>query len=106
MTAALEPLLTNITNHPALNNDFYDQWMTRKFTIDELAVFARNYGEWVKSFPDALAILLVTTGDIDAKTEYVKTLFSEMGYGNAEKVHSILLNNFFKIGRASCRERV
>ncbi|HEV3037016.1 MAG TPA: iron-containing redox enzyme family protein [Candidatus Angelobacter sp.] len=96
MTASLETLLANITNHPALNNDFYHQWMTRKFTIDELAVFARNYGEWVKSFPDALAILLVTTDDIDAKTEYVKTLFSEMGYGNAEKVHCILLDNFFK----------
>ena len=96
MTAALETLLTNIIHHPALNNDFYNEWMTRKFTFDELTVFARNYGEWVKSFPDALAILLVVTGDIDAKTEYVKTLFSEMGYGNAEKVHSVLLNNFFK----------
>src|SRR5437763_851306 len=96
MTAALETLLTNITNHPALNNDFYNEWMTRKFTIDELTVFARNYGEWVKSFPDALAILLVTTDDIDAKTEYVKTLFSEMGYGSSGKVHSVLLNEFFK----------
>src|SRR5437660_4809027 len=96
MTRELETLLTDITNDSALNNEFYREWMTRRLTIDELAVFARNYGEWVKSFPDALAILLVTTGDIDAKTEYVKTLFSEMGFGNAEKVHSILLNNFFK----------
>jgi pyrroloquinoline quinone (PQQ) biosynthesis protein C len=96
MTTALEALLTDITNHPALNNEFYHEWMTRKLTVEELAVFARNYGEWVKSFPDALAILLVTTQDIDAKTEYVKTLFSEMGYGNSEKVHSILLSNFFK----------
>lgn len=96
MTTALEALLTDITNHPALNNEFYHEWMTRKLTVEELAVFARNYGEWVKSFPDALAILLVTTQDIDAKTEYVKTLFSEMGYGNSEKVHSVLLNNFFR----------
>jgi pyrroloquinoline quinone (PQQ) biosynthesis protein C len=96
MTKALEVLLTDITNHPALNNDFYREWMTRRLTIEELAIFARNYGEWVKSFPDALAILLVTTADIDAKTEYVKTLYSEMGYGNAAKVHSVLLNDFFK----------
>jgi pyrroloquinoline quinone (PQQ) biosynthesis protein C len=96
MSTVLETLLADITNHPALNNEFYHEWMTRKLTVEELAVFARNYGEWVKSFPDALAILLVTTDDIDAKTEYVKTLFSEMGYGNSEKVHSILLNNFFK----------
>ena len=96
MSTVLEALLADIINHPALNNEFYHEWMTRKLTVEELAVFARNYGEWVKSFPDALAILLVTTEDIDAKTEYVKTLFSEMGYGNSEKVHSILLNNFFK----------
>src|SRR5579864_75655 len=96
MNTALETLLTDITNHPALNNDFYHHWMTKKLTVDELAVFARNYGEWVKSFPDALAILLVTTDDIDAKTEYVKTLFSEMGYGHSEKVHSVLLNNFLQ----------
>ena len=96
MTTALETLLADITNHPALNNDFYQQWMTRKLTMEELAVFARNYGEWVKAFPDSLAILLVTTDDIDAKTEYVKTLYSEMGYGNPEKVHSVLLNNFFQ----------
>jgi pyrroloquinoline quinone (PQQ) biosynthesis protein C len=96
MTATLERLLTDITNHAALNNDFYREWTTRKLTIDELAVFARNYGEWVKAFPDSLAILLTTTDDIDAKTEYVKTLYSEMGYGNSEKVHSVLLNNFFR----------
>ncbi|SRR5579871_1510596 len=96
MSTVLEALLADITNHPALNNEFYHEWMTRKLTVEELAVFARNYGEWVKSFPDALAILLFTTQDIDAKTEYVKTLFSEMGYGNSEKVHYILLNNFFK----------
>src|SRR5437016_3389443 len=95
MNRELEALLADITNHPALNNDFYREWMTRRFTIDELAVFARNYGAWVKAFPDALAILLVTTDDVDAKTEYVKTLYSEMGYGNSEKVHSALLSNFF-----------
>ena len=96
MTRNLEALLTDITNHSALNNEFYREWMTRQLTIDELAIFARNYGEWVKSFPDALAILLVTTDDIDAKTEYVKTLYSEMGYGNPAKVHSVLLNDFFR----------
>lgn len=96
MITALETLLNNITNHAALNNDFYHEWTTRKLTVDELMIFARNYGAWVKAFPDALAILLVTTDDIDAKTEYVKTLYSEMGYGNSEKVHCVLLNNFFK----------
>lgn len=95
MTTALEAMLAKITTTPALDNAFYQEWTMRRFNIEELQSFARNYGAWVKSFPDALAILLVTTGDLEAKTEYVKTLFSEMGYGNANKVHSVLLNNFF-----------
>lgn len=95
MTTALEAMLAKITTTPALENAFYQEWTTRCFNIEELHAFAKNYGAWVKSFPDALAILLVTTGDLEAKTEYVKTLYSEMGYGNADKVHSVLLNNFF-----------
>ncbi len=95
MTSVLESMLSEITTTPALENDFYQEWTTRRFNIEELQAFARNYGAWVRSFPDALAILLVTTGDLEAKTEYVKTLYSEMGYGNASKVHSVLLNNFF-----------
>lgn len=96
MTSTLESTLSNITRTPALENAFYREWTSRRFNIPELQTFARNYGAWVKSFPDALAILLVTTDDLEAKTEYVKTLYSEMGYGNASKVHSVLLNNFFK----------
>lgn len=96
MTSTLESLLQEITATPALENAFYREWTSRQFSIPELQIFARNYGAWVKSFPDALAVLLVTTDDLEAKTEYVKTLYSEMGYGNASKVHCILLDSFFK----------
>jgi pyrroloquinoline quinone (PQQ) biosynthesis protein C len=96
MTESLEKLLAKITNHSALENKFYDEWMSRKFSVNELAIVHKNYGEWVRSFPDALAILLAGTQDVEAKTEYAKTLYSEMGYGNSSKVHSVLLNNFFK----------
>ncbi len=95
MTRNLEPLLAKITTTPALENEFYQEWMSRQFGIEELQVFARNYGAWVKSFPDALAVLVVATKDSEAKTEYVKTLYSEMGYGNPTKVHSALLFSFF-----------
>ena len=96
MTGRLEQLLQAITNHPALENAFYREWMSRGMSIEELEVFARNYGAWVKSFPDALAILIVTTSNLDAKGEYVKTLYSEMGYGHTNKAHSVLLDAFFK----------
>lgn len=94
MIDALESLLLEIGTTPALENPFYRDWMSRQFTLPELRIFARNYGAWVKAFPDALAFLLAATDDLEAKTEYAKTLYSEMGYGNSSKVHSVLLNTF------------
>ena len=94
MTRNLESLLAKITTTPALENAFYQEWMSRRFNIEELQIFARNYGAFVKSFPDALAVLVGATKDVEAKTEYVKTLYSEMGYGNPAKVHSALLFSF------------
>jgi pyrroloquinoline quinone (PQQ) biosynthesis protein C len=92
----LAELLREITDQPALENDFYRRWMSASFSIEELEVFARNYEAWVKSFPDALATLVSATDDLDAKGEYVKTLYSEMGYGNPRKAHSVLLYQFFE----------
>lgn len=94
MTDALESMLAQITSTPAVNNVFYREWTSRRFSIEELQLFARNYGAFVRAFPDALAILLATTDDLEAKTEYAKTLYSEMGYGNPTKVHSVLLDTF------------
>src|SRR4029079_13973661 len=74
----------------------YYRWISGSFSIEELEIFARNYEAWVKSFPDALATLVCATDDLDAKGEYVKTLYSEMGYGNARKAHSVLLDQFFE----------
>jgi len=93
---ALTQLLREITSQSALENDFYRRWISGSFSIEELELFARNYEAWVKSFPDALAILVGATDDLDAKGEYVKTLYSEMGYGNASKAHSVLLDHFFE----------
>ena len=95
MTNSLEELLREITSDPALENDFYNKWMSEIFTIEQLEVFVRNYGAFVKAFPDAMATLIGTTDDIEAKSEYVKTLYSEMGYGNPTKAHSVLFKVFF-----------
>src|SRR3569832_816268 len=96
MKNALVQLLRVFTNQPALDNDFYRRWTSGSFSIEELEVFARNYEAWVKSFPDALATLVGVTDDLDAKGEYVKTLYSVMGYGNSSKAHSVLLDHFFE----------
>lgn len=91
---SIESLIERIPSHPALNNRFYDLWMNQQLSIDQLAIFARNYGEFVKSFPDALASLFQTLENNDAKTEVASTLYSEMGYGIGKKAHWKLLDEF------------
>jgi pyrroloquinoline quinone (PQQ) biosynthesis protein C len=95
MTNSLEELLREITSDSALENDFYNKWMSEIFTIEQLEVFVRNYGAFVRAFPNAMATLIGTTDDLEAKSEYVKTLYSEMGYGNPAKAHSVLFKVFF-----------
>jgi len=90
----LEELTVNVVRSSALNNNLYDAWFNKPFNIEELRLFTRNYGEWVKSFPKTLAILFVNLYDSTAQTEIASTLNSEMGYGNPEKAHWKLLDYF------------
>jgi pyrroloquinoline quinone (PQQ) biosynthesis protein C len=91
----LEQLTASLNGHPALYNNFYRLWMSKPLSIRGLEVFVRNYGAFVKSFPNAMAAIIQMTDDLEAKTEHVNTLFSEMGYGKKEKLHSVLFDNFF-----------
>ncbi|MCA6126140.1 iron-containing redox enzyme family protein [Bradyrhizobium sp. WSM 1704] len=86
----IEALAKTVYTSAALDNDFYDLWTSTRLTPRQIAIFARNYGEFNRSFPEILSVMISHTQNIAARTEYAKTLFSEMGYGNVEKVHSVL----------------
>jgi pyrroloquinoline quinone (PQQ) biosynthesis protein C len=88
----LEPLARTVYTSGALANDFYDLWTSRPLSTSQIAVFARNYGEFNRAFPEVLAVMISSTRDVSAQAEYAKTLYSEMGYGNPEKVHSVLFD--------------
>jgi len=106
VSVALSKLVAKIHDHPALNNEFYSIWSQRKLTIEELEIFVRNYGEWIKSFPDTLALLFLTTQDPIAKAEYAKTLYSEMGCGDPNKVHWKLFDMFIaELGEQLCETK-
>src|SRR3546814_18857796 len=90
MTNTLESLAKTVYTSAALNNDFYDLWTSQPLKPSQIAIFARNYGEFNRSFPEVLSVMISSTRDIEARTEYAKTLFSEMGYGRADRAHSIL----------------
>lgn len=90
----LKKLVHDIHKSQAVDNLFFQKWMSNKFNIEDLAIFARNYWEWNFCFPEALAVLVANTKDITVRVEYTKILFSEMGNGNQRCAHSILFEEF------------
>ncbi len=88
-------LVDTIWTHKAIDNNFYTVWLNEELNPEELAIFAINYWQWTYHFPSILAGLISSVNNINVKTEYTKTLYSEMGYGNAEKVHSTLFEVFY-----------
>jgi pyrroloquinoline quinone (PQQ) biosynthesis protein C len=90
----IEILAGTVYTSPALNNDFYDLWTSRPLSARQIAVFARNYGEFNRAFPEVLSVMISSTRNVHARTEYAKTLFSEMGYGVVEKAHSNLFDTW------------
>ena len=76
-----------IYNHKALNNQFYDLWLARRFTLAEFLIFVREYFAWVQSFPDTLLLLAFHSTSLKDKMEYLSTIWSESGRGRQEKVH-------------------
>lgn len=90
----LNNLISQIHEHPALNNEFYSNWCNQPLSIQKIRVFARNYWEFTYRFPENLALLVSKTEDVIARVEYTKILHSELGHGNYQKSHSILFEKF------------
>ena len=88
----IEALARTVYSSSALNNAFYDLWTSRLLNARQIAVFARNYGEFNRAFPEVLSVMISSTRNVHARTEYAKTLFSEMGNGVVEKAHSNLFD--------------
>ena len=96
----LHTLAKTVYASGALNNDFYDLWTAAPLSVRQIRVFARNYGEFNRAFPEVLAVMICNTRNVDAQTEYAKTLYSEMGNGDVRKVHSVLFDGWLaELGR-------
>ncbi|MFP3515931.1 iron-containing redox enzyme family protein [Pseudomonas sp. SIMBA_077] len=90
----IEVLAHRVYASGALNNKFYDLWTSKPLQLKQIAILARNYGEFNRAFPEVLSIMISNTKNIEARTEYAKTLFSEMGNGQPNKVHSVLFDEW------------
>lgn len=90
----IQSLAESVFTHKALNNTFYQRWMEDALTLREVEVFARNYLARTTKTSSMVALSFLGTDDLAAKVEIVKNLYSELGYGNAEKAHIVLLEGY------------
>jgi pyrroloquinoline quinone (PQQ) biosynthesis protein C len=92
----IRTLAMSAAEHEALNNKFYKLWTSRALTVDQVALFARNFYERVSDTPNRIALAFLHMRDVRARAETVENLADEMGMGDARKAHSVLLRRFFE----------
>jgi hypothetical protein len=89
-------LIDGINDHPAFNNEFYKAWMGGPVSADQVEVFARNFYERAQHGPRYIALAFLQMDNIKIMAETAENLFEEMGYGDHEKAHSVLLRGFLE----------
>ena len=94
--ARISELAKATSSHAALNNEFYRRWMAGPLSADQVEIVACNFYERVRHTPDRIALAYLHMDDITARAETVENLSDEMGHGDPEKVHSVLLRRFFE----------
>lgn len=92
----IRDLAAGVTRHPALNNAFYELWMSRPLTADQVELFARNFYARVSESPNRIALAFLHMTDVRARVETVENLADEMGMGDPGRAHSVLLRRFFE----------
>jgi pyrroloquinoline quinone (PQQ) biosynthesis protein C len=92
----IRALVSSCSEHPAFNNPFYELWMANALPVRQVEIVALNFYERVRRTPDRIALAFLRMNDIQARAETIENLSDEMGRGNAAKVHSVLLREFFE----------
>lgn len=92
--AAVGRLTAALPTSAALANEFYDRWMGGPLSYREVSVFAGEYLARTRNTSKLVALSVLNTDDLAARTECVKNLYSEYGNGDAAKAHLVLLEGF------------
>lgn len=92
----IHSLARSCSEHPALKNPFYELWMARELSADQVEVVAQNFYERVRRTPDRIALAFLHMNDVKARAETVENLSDEMGHGNPAKVHAVILRQFLE----------
>jgi pyrroloquinoline quinone (PQQ) biosynthesis protein C len=94
--ARIHALARGCSDHPAVRNEFYDLWMSKELTIEEVELVAANFFARVRRTPVRIALAFLNMTDVAARAETVENLYDEMGHGNPAKVHSVILREFLE----------
>jgi pyrroloquinoline quinone (PQQ) biosynthesis protein C len=92
----VEKLTKQLEQAPVNRTPFYYKFRDRKLSEEQLRRFAGQYFWFCKNFIKVLVGLIYNIPDTEneVRLELIKTLFSEMGYGNQEEIHLNMLRNF------------
>jgi len=90
-------LAESVYRHPALDNEFYRLWRAVELDADRVEIVARNFYAQVAPTANRIAsvFLRMNPDDTAARAETIENLNDELGNGRADKVHTVLLKNFF-----------
>lgn len=92
--SAVRRMAESVATSPALDNEFYQRWMAGPLSYAEVEVFAGEYLARTKNTSVMVALSVLHTEDLAARTECVKNLYSEYGNGDPAKAHLVLLEGF------------
>jgi hypothetical protein len=99
MEDKVELMIREALTHPAVKNEFYDTWMSRRLTAPQVEVFARNFYARSRYSAQyiAMAFLQIDPDDLAERTETAENLLDETGNGNPQKTHFFMLREFLEL---------
>lgn len=92
--SAVRRMAESAATSSALENEFYRRWMAGPLSYAEVDVFAGEYLARTKHTSVMVALAVLHTEDLAARTECVKNLYSEYGNGDPARAHLVLLEGF------------
>ncbi|HYS34842.1 MAG TPA: iron-containing redox enzyme family protein [Pseudonocardiaceae bacterium] len=89
-------LAASCYDHPALNNPFYETWRAGKLPVADVELVARNFYEHVAPTANRLATVFLRLTDERARAETIENLSDELGHGDPNNVHALLLRRMLE----------
>ena len=92
---SIRSIAETVRTHPALDNRFYNLWMSEPLRPDQVELLAVNFYSWTAPTVQRIAAALGNMADARSRFETVHNLHDELGKGDFDSNHVLLLRRFF-----------